>query len=56
MSGIAPIVGRLRKGLVMDLSVALGVGLSTSPLPLKIFNANNYPSPVALGSWFWYGT
>ncbi|KAI5805808.1 hypothetical protein EDC01DRAFT_609718 [Geopyxis carbonaria] len=24
---IAPIVGRLRKGLVMDLSVALGLGV-----------------------------
>ncbi|KAF8539371.1 hypothetical protein BDD12DRAFT_793013 [Trichophaea hybrida] len=27
MSGIAPIVGRLRKGLVMDLSVATGLGM-----------------------------
>ncbi|KAI5851831.1 hypothetical protein BZA05DRAFT_444999 [Tricharina praecox] len=27
MSNIAPIVGRLRKGLVMDLSVATGLGM-----------------------------
>jgi len=27
MSQIAPIVGRLRKGLVMDLSVAIGLGM-----------------------------
>ncbi|KAA8914851.1 hypothetical protein FN846DRAFT_901693 [Sphaerosporella brunnea] len=27
MPNIAPIVGRLRKGLVMDLSVATGIGL-----------------------------
>ncbi|CCX07035.1 hypothetical protein FPQ18DRAFT_353333 [Pyronema domesticum] len=27
MSGIAPIVGKLRRGLVLDLSVATGLGL-----------------------------
>ena len=56
MSNIAPIVGKLRKGLVMDLSVALGIGVGQSASPFSSIPRLTTCLPPGVGYWFWYGT
>lgn len=54
---VAPIVGRLRKGLIMDLSIALGLGTGmlkpTPPVPVLGWRLTTW---IGMGYGFWYGT